>query len=138
MFSGFDWFGSLLEVREDRFVNMPFRGGFRGGLRGGFMPRGGFGGGGFRGGYGGIRGGFGMGYMGGGGGMGLGRGGGPPQGGGRNFTNDLYADYSGPDSQANGGGMPVDGAGSGLKPEPAEPNQQILVRNVSLSKLSLA
>jgi hypothetical protein len=27
--------------------------------------------------------------------------------------------------------MQVDSAGSGLQPEPAEPNQQIMVRNVS-------
>lgn len=61
-------------------------------------------------------------------------GGGMPGGGrgGRNFTNDLYADYNGPD--ASGGGMEgMEGnMGSGLTAEPAEPSQQILVRNVSL------
>jgi len=69
-----------------------------------------------------------MGHM--GGGMGAGRGG-------RNFTNDLYADYSGPEAAAaDGMGMEgVEGAPmtSGLQAEPAEPSQQILVRNVSIS-----
>lgn len=143
MFNGFDWFGNVLEVREDRFANAPFRGGFRGGLggggfRGGFQPgfRGGFQGGpggGFRGGFGGggFRGGF-RGGMNGGGGFGRGGYGGGAAGG-RNFSNDIYADYNGPDGGA--GGMAVDGAaggaGSGLQPISAEPNQQILVRNVS-------
>lgn len=130
MFNGFDWFGSVLEVREDRFAGGPggFRGGFRGGFagaRGGFGGpmgfRGGFGGGGFRGGFGGgFRGGFRGGFQ--GGGMGA--------QGGRAFTNDLYADYNGPNG-ANGGGMEVDGAGAVAPAVPAEPNQQILVRNVS-------
>lgn len=86
----------------------------------GFGFRGGFGGGGFGGG--GFRGGMGMGL-----GRGMGRGGGGGgMGGGRNFSNDLYADYNGPEGGAtNGNGMVVDTA------EPAEPNQQILVRNVS-------
>jgi hypothetical protein len=53
--------------------------------------------------------------------------------GGRNFSNDLYADYNGPEGQ---GGMQVDSAGSGLQPEPAEPNQQIMVRNVSAAQVS--
>jgi hypothetical protein len=141
MFNGYDWFGSILEVREDRFAGTPGggRGGFGGGFRGGF--RGGFGGGGFRGGFNGpgLRGGFGGGFRGGfgGGGMGLGRGGMHAQAagaaGGRNFSNDLYADYNGPEGQ---GGMQVDSAGSGLQPEPAEPNQQIMVRNVSAAQVS--
>ena len=101
-----------------------FRG--RGGLRGGFMPRGG--GFGFRGG---LRGGY-MGGGGGGMGMGMGMGMGGAGRGGRNFSNDLYADYNGPEGSAANGGMAVDGVGSGLQSEPAEPNQQILVRNVSL------
>jgi RNA recognition motif-containing protein len=61
MYHGFDWYGRMLEVREDRCAGLSgpgsFRGGaggFRGGLRG---LRGGFRGGGFRGG--GFRGGFG-------------------------------------------------------------------------------
>ena len=63
--------------------------------------------------------------MGGGFGMGMGRGGGGMgAGGGRNFSNDIYADYSGPDgSAANGNGV--------ARAEPADPNQQIIVRNVS-------
>lgn len=85
------------------------RGGFAPGMRGGFAP-------GFRGGF--------------GGGMGGGM-----MAGGRTFTNDLYADYSGPEAE----GAPkdeemagaIDPMGSGLMPEPAEPSAQILVRNVS-------
>lgn len=165
MFHGFDWFGNVLEVREvcfscvlwrpwliwqDRFANAPFRGGFRGGFGGGFGGRGGFnpafggrGGfnpgfrGGFRGGFGG-RGGFGM------NGGGFGRGGyagGAGAAGGRNFSNDIYADYNGPEG-ANG--MQVDGAaggagaaGSGLQPIQADPNQQILVRNVRIPLIFL-
>ncbi|OCF39686.1 RNP domain-containing protein [Kwoniella heveanensis CBS 569] len=143
MFNGFDWFGNILEVREDRFANGPFRG--RGGFRGGFAPRGGFG---FRGGFGGgFRGGFmgpGMGFRGGfGGGMGRGGmgfnqyGGGhqaAAAAGGRSFNDNIYADYNGPDGSSDA--MAVDGssaAGSGLKPQPAEPNQQILVRNLPWS-----
>ena len=86
--------------------------GFRGGLRGGYMGGGG--------------GGYGMGM-----GMGMGRGGGMGgHAGGRNFSNDLYADYNGPEG-ANGGGMAVDGQNGG---QAAEPNQQIMVRNVSRTK----
>ena len=133
---------------QDRFANGPFRG--RGGFGG--MGRGGFGmgrglGGGFRGGFrGGFAGGMGGGGYGGGGygggggggyGMGMGRGGGMGgAGGGRNFSNDIYADYNGPDgSAANGNGM---GGGAGARAEPADPNQQIIVRNVSVPHPSLA
>ncbi|ORX37631.1 hypothetical protein BD324DRAFT_578776 [Kockovaella imperatae] len=131
MFHGFDWFGNILEVREDRFAGGPFRGRGGMGMRGGFgMGRGFAGGmrGGFRGGYGG--GGYGMGG-GGGYGMGMGRGGGGMgAGGGRNFSNDLYADYNGPEGgAANGNGA----GGGGASREPAEPNQQILVRNLPWS-----
>ncbi|KAJ4471323.1 hypothetical protein C8J55DRAFT_521364 [Lentinula edodes] len=117
MYHGFDWYGRVLEVREDRFAGLtgPGRGGFRGGLRGGLR-------GGFRGGFrGGMRGGF---------------GGGP----GRDFSNrDLYADYSGPDQ--HGSGLRMDnyggfGAGMGYPgggyTEP-EPSQQIMVRNLPWS-----
>ncbi len=119
---------------QDRFATgaggFRGRGGFRGGFGGGFGGRGGGGGFGFRGGFrGGFMGGGGMGMgMGGGGGMGMGMGGAGR--GGRNFSNDLYADYNGPDGSAANGGMAVDGVGSGLPAEPAEPNQQIMVRNV--------
>lgn len=85
------------------------RGGFAPGMRGGFAP-------GFRGGFGGPMGGM--------------------MGGGRQFTNDIYADY--PGAEAEGGakdeemaGGAIDPMGSGLMPEPAEPSAQILVRNVS-------
>jgi hypothetical protein len=85
------------------------RGGFAPGMRGGFAP-------GFRGGFGGP-----MGNM---------------MGGGRQFSNDIYADY--PGAEAEGGpkdeemaGGAIDPMGSGLMPEPAEPSAQILVRNVS-------
>jgi hypothetical protein len=83
-----------------------FRGGFQGGFRGGFRGRGGFG----------APGGFNQ--------------GGGHMAPGRNFSNDLYADYNGPEGGAPGpGGAPTEP--SGLRAEPAEPNQQILVRNVS-------
>ncbi|KAF8823867.1 hypothetical protein HHX47_DHR9000394 [Lentinula edodes] len=118
MYHGFDWYGRVLEVREDRFAGLtgPGRGGFRGGLRGGLR-------GGFRGGFrGGMRGGF---------------GGGP----GRDFSNrDLYADYSGPDQ--HGSGLRMDNYGGGFGAgmgypgggytEP-EPSQQIMVRNLPWS-----
>ncbi|WRT69833.1 uncharacterized protein IL334_006824 [Kwoniella shivajii] len=134
MFNGFDWFGNILECKPDRFANAPFRG--RGGLRGGFAPRGAFGGfrGGFRGGFMGQAGpgGYGGGF---GGGMGRGMGFNPQYGaqqaGGRSFNDNIYADYNGPEG---GEGIAVDGAaGTGLKPQPAEPNQQILVRNLPWS-----
>ncbi|KAK4700674.1 hypothetical protein P7C70_g5564, partial [Phenoliferia sp. Uapishka_3] len=57
MYNGFEFFGNILEVREDRFAP---GGGGRGGFGGGFQPRGAFGRGGF-GGFGG-RGGFGGGF----------------------------------------------------------------------------
>ena len=90
--------------------------GFRGGLRGGYMGGGGMG----------------MGMGGGGGGMGMGMGGmGGAGRGGRNFSNDLYADYNGPEGGAsNGGAMQVDPVRSGPAADQADPNQQILVRNV--------
>ncbi|KAE9409344.1 RNA-binding domain-containing protein [Gymnopus androsaceus JB14] len=126
MYHGFDWYGRILEVREDRFAGLSGpggRGGFRGGLRGGF--RGGFGGrGGFRGGM--RGGGF----------------GGP----GRDFSNrDLYADYSGPDQQGPGmrmdsysaggynGGMGFHGHGGPAAFTEPEPSQQIMVRNLPWS-----
>ncbi|KAG2008910.1 RNP domain-containing protein [Coprinopsis cinerea AmutBmut pab1-1] len=140
MYNGFDWYGRILEVREDRYAGLTGPG-FRGGLRGG--PRGGLRGlrGGFRGGFG--RGGFSGGPSGGG-------------GGGRDFNQDIYADYSGPDSggaNASGGGgggggsntVTGVGAASNVKFEtgyggyapfgpnyvPPEPSQQIMVRNTS-------
>ncbi|KAL1673693.1 RNA-binding domain-containing protein [Schizophyllum commune] len=113
MYNGFDWYGRVLEVREDRYAGLsgPGRGGFRGRGRGGF--RGGF------------RGGGGGGYGGG--------------GGGRDFSNqDLYADYSGPDQRgAYGGGYGGGGAYGGAAaaaPFPdADPSQQIMVRNLPWS-----
>jgi len=137
MYHGFDWYGRMLEVREDRFAGLSgpgsFRGGaggFRGGMRG--LRGGGFRGGGFRGGF---RGGF-----------------GGQAGVGRDFSNqDLYADYSGPDQQAaaptgpgqlrmdghgyHAGGFAGAGAGFGGAPAYAEPepSQQIMVRNLPWS-----
>lgn len=53
--------------------------------------------------------------------------------GGRNFTNDLYADYNGPDGSvvANGMGGPVVPAAN------VEPSVQIIVRNVSTRSWSV-
>ncbi|KAI1785974.1 RNA-binding domain-containing protein [Ganoderma leucocontextum] len=133
MYNGFEWYGRTLEVREDRYAGLSGPGSHRGsyrGLRGG--PRGGAGlRGGFRGGY---RGGFAGGVPGVG-------------GGGRDFSSqDLYADYSGPDQQGNmrmapygdgsayGGaaGYGAGGAGGAAPFEP-EPSQQIMVRNLPWS-----
>jgi len=137
MFNGYDWFGNVLLVHEDRFAGQGFRG--RGGFRGNFgghmggagMGLGRGGGFGFRGGF---QGGGGFGGRGGYGGGGFGGRGGYNNmggGGGRNFTNDIYADYNGPEG---GNGMAVDGAaGPGFQARPAEPNQQILVRNLPWS-----
>ncbi|KAG9103278.1 hypothetical protein FRC06_011515 [Ceratobasidium sp. 370] len=77
MYNGYDWYGRIIEVREDRYAGLSGgrgRGRGRGGDRGGFRGRGGFGG---RGGYGNVS------------------------------NADLYADYSGPDQQmgAAGGGF---------------------------------
>ncbi|KAI0071042.1 RNA-binding domain-containing protein [Panus rudis PR-1116 ss-1] len=127
MYNGFDWYGRILEVREDRYAGLSgpgtFRGGgFRGGLRG--LRGGGFRGGGFRGGF---RGGF------------------APQPAGRDFSDNLYADYVGPDQGgAAGGGMsgynpaaaPGGFAGGFGGANPAfdpEPSQQIMVRNLPWS-----
>jgi len=98
-----------MEMLQDRFAGGPS---FRGG-RGGFAPRGGFAG----------RGGF------------VGRGGfagpPPPGRGGRYFTNDLYADYNGPEGVV---GAPT-GPSASLAPAVAlEPSKQIMIRNVSRSK----
>ncbi|KAF5356824.1 hypothetical protein D9756_006821 [Leucocoprinus leucothites] len=128
MYNGYDWYGRTLEVREDRYAGLSgstgFRGGFRGGaprggLRGGFRG-GGFGRGGFRGGFGG--------------------------GAGRDFSNqELYADYSGPDSSGGpsgpgGGGLRMDQygggggyGGGGFGGYEPEPSQQIMVRNLPWS-----
>jgi len=121
MYNGFDWYGRTLEVREDRYAGLSgpgaFRGGLRGlsgggrGLRGGF--RGSLRGSGFRGGY-------------------------ASQGAGRDFSSqDIYADYPGPD-QSGHGGLRMDSFGSGyggggygyIEPEPS---QQIMVRNLPWS-----
>ncbi|KAF9009893.1 hypothetical protein BDQ17DRAFT_1347091 [Cyathus striatus] len=119
MYHGFDWYGRILEVREDRYAGLSgpgaFRGGgFRGTPRGfGRGMRGGMRGGGFRGGYGG--------------------------GSSRDFSQqDIYADYNGPDQGAPGlrmdayGGGGYGGAAYGNYTEP-EPSQQIMVRNLPWS-----
>ena len=139
MYNGFDWYGRILEVREDRYAGLTgpgFRGGFRGGPRGGMR--------GLRGGPFGGRGGFRGGFMG---------GTGPGAGGGRDFNQDIYADYSGPDGGAPNvpnaapaaraiptgpGAMADQGFGQFNSPyapgyiEP-EPSQQIMVRNLPWS-----
>ncbi len=55
--------------------------------------------------------------------------------GGRNFTNDLYADYNGPDGSGNGAMMDMSMMGGMMPVAPilnqAEPSAQIKVRNVS-------
>ncbi|KAF8470269.1 RNA-binding domain-containing protein [Russula ochroleuca] len=120
MYNGFDWYGRILEVREDRFAGLSGPGGFRGGFRGGLR--------GFRGG---LRG---SSY----GGRG-GRGGYAASG--RNFSDqDLYKDYSGPDQQAGGYAGTYDGGyaggygGSyGAGGYESEPSQQIMVRNLPWS-----
>ncbi|RXW23947.1 hypothetical protein EST38_g1928 [Candolleomyces aberdarensis] len=128
LYNGFDWYGRILEVREDRYAGLTgpgTRGGFRGGARG-------LRGGGLRGGG---RGGFRGGFAGG-------------AGGGRDFSQDIYADYPGPDGQGSaaspGGGsgpahMRADQFGSGFHApfgpgyvEP-DPSQQIMVRNLPWS-----
>ncbi|KAF8644912.1 hypothetical protein AX16_008195 [Volvariella volvacea WC 439] len=122
MYNGFEWYGRVLEVREDRYAGLSGPGTFRGGLRG--ATRGGFAARGLRGGF---RGGFRGGYQAG--------------GVGRTFSNqDLYADYSGPDQQGApglrmdgyGGGYGGVGGYGGAYAEP-EPSQQIMVRNLPWS-----
>jgi len=124
MYNGFDWYGRILEVREDRYAGLSGPGGYRGG--------------GFRGGLRGLRGGLrGSPY---GGRGGYGRGG--YVAGGRNFSDqDLYKDYSGPDPQAGTyGGGTYDGGytagysgGYGAGGYESEPSQQIMVRNLPWS-----
>jgi len=123
MYNGFDWYGRTLEVREDRYAGLSGPGAFRGGFRGLGGPRG-MGGRGLRGG---LRGSF--------------RGGYASQGPSRDFSSqDIYADYPGPD-QSGGhgghGGLRMDsfggsyGGGYGyIEPDPS---QQIMVRNLPWS-----
>lgn len=109
------------ELLQDRYAGLSGPGSFRGSLRGGLRglrggPRGGF--------RGGLRGGF-----------------AGPAAAGRDFSSqDLYADYSGPDQSGAAGGLRMDnfaggygGAGYGQQQQgfDAEPSQQIMVRNVS-------
>lgn len=133
MYNGFDWYGRTLEVREDRYAGLTGPGSYRGNIRGG--SRGGLRGSGLRGG--GFRGGFRGGYVASGApGAGAGAGAGA---GGRDFSSqDLYADYSGPDQSGNlrlgGGGGFGDAAygGAGYGAFEADPSQQIMVRNVGV------
>jgi hypothetical protein len=106
---------------------------------------GGYRGGGFRGGLRGFRGGGGLRGSPYGGRGGYGRGGYAASG--RNFSDqDLYKDYSGPDQQAGGYGGTYEGGftgtggysggyGGGAGGYEAEPSQQIMVRNVSKSRV---
>jgi len=133
MYNGFDWYGRVLEVREDRYAGLSGSGGFRGGFRGGLR---------------GMRGGRGGGF---GGRGGYARGGHAAVG--RSFSaQDLYQDYPGPDQQAGAGtgygtgyeegfggaggraeagGYGVGGYGVGAYE--AEPSRQIMVRNLPWS-----
>ncbi|BGP24410.1 heterogeneous nuclear ribonucleoprotein M [Rhodotorula toruloides] len=109
MYNGFEFQGSVLEVREDRFPQGGHGGGGFGG-RGGFMGRGGFGGGfGGRGGFGGVAPGFGAGAYGYGAAAGFGAGG---FGAGAGFA-----------------GVPAGPGGGAVMP----PSQQIYVRNLPYS-----
>ena len=115
MYNNYEWYGRILEVREDRYAGLSGpggRGGPRGGLRGGFR---GFRGGGMRGSH-----------------------RGSVSGEGRSFGSDIYADYSGP-SESGMGGVNGSGGFQGAATAPkssrvpysvGEPNQQIMVRNV--------
>lgn len=119
-YHGFEWYGRVLEVREDRYAGLHGSRG-RGAPRG--LGMGGRGGGGFRGGRGGAyeRAGR-FGGSGGGGG-----------GGGRDWqAGSLYKDYTGPDgrSAGGGGGDSYAGGGYGRIPVDLQPSQQIMVRNV--------
>ena len=122
MYNGFDWYGRTLEVREDRYAGLTGPGSYRGAIRGGFRGLRGSGlrGGGFRGGF---RGAY----------VASGAPGAAAGATGRDFSSqDLYADYSGPDQQggfANGAYAGAAGYG-GYEPEPS---QQIMVRNVSVA-----
>jgi len=132
MYNGFDWYGRVLEVREDRYAGLSGPGGFRGGFRGG--PRG-------------LRGGLRGSGFGGRGGYG-GRGGGGHAGAGRSFSaQDLYQDYPGPDQQTGeyvaagyepgytgtGFGGGGGGGGYGVGAFESEPSRQIMVRNLPWS-----
>ncbi|KAL5480923.1 GBP2 [Sanghuangporus weigelae] len=110
LYNGYEWYGRVLEVREDRYAGLSGPGTFRGSFRG----RGGFRGG--RGG--GLRGGFRSGF---GGGSGDSR-----------SIDDLYKPYTGPDSGADTFGS-SSGFGSGYGNFDVEPNQQIMVRNLPWS-----
>lgn len=116
MYNGFEWYGRVLEVREDRFAGLTGPGSYRGGSRG--APRGGFRGGrGFR-----------------------GRGGGFAGGGseGRSFDQNLYADYPGPDQQSSSGAATrsdtYQSSSGGFGPSyDAPPSQQIMASNLPWS-----
>jgi len=113
MYHGFEWYGRVLEVREDRYAGLH---GSRG--RGGPSRGMGMGGRGFRGSRGG-------GY----------ERGGRFGGGGRDWqAGNLYKDYTGPDGRGGNSGDVGGGYGAqayGRAPVNLEPSQQIMVRNVS-------
>jgi len=137
MYHGFDWYGRTLEVREDRYAGLSGSG-----LRGRGLAAGGRGFGGRGLGLGGR--GFGRGSFG-------ARGGGLGGGDGRQFTNDIYADYDGPNGTVGASHLRMEGAGYnnvGIPTGPhgynapapgfggyvsGEPSQQIMVRNLPWS-----
>ncbi|KAF8342585.1 uncharacterized protein EI90DRAFT_3029500 [Cantharellus anzutake] len=120
MYHGYEWYGRALEVREDRYAGLTGPSVYRGR---GFPPRGL--GRGYMGGRGFSRGGFSRGGMGG--------------GVGRQFSNDIYADYNGPNaSNYNHVGIPTGPHGYNAAPygggfPGGEPNNQIMVRNLPWS-----
>ncbi|EJC97633.1 RNA-binding domain-containing protein [Fomitiporia mediterranea MF3/22] len=123
MYNNYEWYGRVLEVREDRYAGLSGPGSYRGGLRGGF--RGGFRGGGLRGGH---RGGY-------SGGSGASAGGTSEE---RSFNQDIYRDYAGPDQQTS---VPAAASyatgqvftGRYSSEFATEPSQQIMVRNLPWS-----
>lgn len=122
MYNGYDWYGRALEVREDRYAGLTGPGTYRGRT---LPPRG-----------------FSRGHM---GGRGFGRGGysrgGMGGGDGRQFSNDIYADYNGPNGSGGGyshAGVPTGPQGYNAPPYGAgfpggDPNNQIMVRNLPWS-----
>jgi len=123
MYNGYEWYGRTLEVREDRYAGLTGPGTYRGRS----LPPRGLGRGGYMGGRGFGRGGYSRGGMGG--------------GDGRQFSNDIYADYNGPNGSGGGFshvGIPTGPHGYNAPPYGSgfpggEPNSQIMVRNLPWS-----
>jgi hypothetical protein len=128
MYNGFDWNGRPIEVREDRFASGA-HGGFQGGPQGGFAAHPGFQGGyggGFQGGYGGGFGGPRGGFQGGFGG---------PRGG---FRGGFGGGFGAPRGGFQGGYGGHGGFQGAVALPPAEPSQQIFVKNVSVARARIS